>query len=80
MDVALLTLPATVALVNEALRARGEAERLSRGQGYFYFHKGRAHMWPTASVYVFRVEVYTVAQWLALHAELKAAHDARRTA
>lgn len=64
------TTPATVAGVNRALRLRGNAERLTRGAGYYYFHSGASMRWPSSSVYVSSVGVFTVAEWLAMRDEL----------
>lgn len=54
----------TVATVNAALKARGVAERLCKGNGYFYFVEGNASDWYTSSVSVFRASELTLEQWI----------------
>jgi len=54
-----------VAEVNRTLKARGVAERLRRGAGYYYFTGGRAASWPQSGVYIYRAADLTLAQWLA---------------
>lgn len=50
--------------VNRALRARGIEEKLTRGNGYYYFRDGDAPTWRATSVYVFHSDAFTVEQWL----------------
>ena len=64
--------PNTVAAVNRELKALGEAPRLRRGAGYYYFD-GDACSWPSSSVYVYRADELSVAEWLAEYRSLKAA-------
>jgi hypothetical protein len=54
----------TIAAVNKALKAAGHPEELVRGNGYFYFAEGDAMSWYTSSVYVYRLDSYTVAEWV----------------
>lgn len=61
----------TVAKVNRALAKVGK-ERLRRGKGYYYFYDGDAAAWYTSSVYVNRVDVMTVKQWVNERARLAA--------
>jgi len=53
-----------VAEVNKALKARGAAERLVRGRGYYYFCEGSAAGWYSQSVYVYRAADLSVERWL----------------
>jgi hypothetical protein len=50
--------------VNRALRARGIEEKLTRGNGYYYFRDGDAPTWRASSVYVFSASDLTVERWL----------------
>lgn len=59
-------------LVNHALAAAGHAERLVRGNGYWYFTEGNASRWPSSSVYVYRITDLTLDEWLAEHRTLAA--------
>lgn len=60
--------------VNEALAARGVAERLeAEAHGYFYFRGGTASRWPQTAVYVYRATALTVEAWLAEYDRLKGA-------
>lgn len=52
-----------VAEANRALKARGEVPRLRNGRGYYYFD-GPALVWPTSSVFVYRADELTLAEWL----------------
>ena len=56
--------------VNQQLKARGVAERLRRGAGYYYFTGGTAASWPTSGVYIYRAAELTLAQWLAEYERL----------
>jgi hypothetical protein len=53
-----------VAEVNKALLAAGHQEKLTRGNGYYYFRDGQAASWPATSVYVYRSEDLSLAEWL----------------
>lgn len=53
-----------VAEVNKALKARGAAERLARGRGYYYFREGSAAGWYSQSVCVYRASDLSVERWL----------------
>lgn len=55
----------TIATVNKYLKAAGHDERLCRGNGYFYFVDGEAHLWPSSSVYVYSLNQLSVGDWLA---------------
>src|SRR6185436_4440844 len=59
-----------VAEVNRALKARGIEEKLTRGEGYYYFRDGNAAEWRATSVYVYRADAFTVDQWLAEWSDL----------
>ena len=61
--------------VNNALRNAGYAEQLVRGRSYFYFVEGDAMKWPTSSVYVYRLDTYTPAQWIEQRNELAKDND-----
>jgi hypothetical protein len=53
-----------VAEVNRALRQRGIEEKLTRGNGYYYFRDGTAAEWRATSVYIYSAADLTVDQWL----------------
>jgi hypothetical protein len=54
----------TIAAVNKELKARGIAERLRRGKGYYYFAEGDAHKWYSSSAYTNSVTGFTVEGWI----------------
>jgi hypothetical protein len=60
-----------VAEVNKALKQAGAAERLTRGNGYYYFRDGNTAYWPATSVYVFRADALSVADWIGEYETLK---------
>lgn len=60
----------TVARVNAELKRLGHPERLRRGRDYYYFSGGNSTDWRESSVYVNRVAVMTVDQWVAERARL----------
>lgn len=55
----------TCATVNKYLKAAGHDERLTKGNGYFYFRDGDTGYWPATSVYVCHVNQLSVGDWLA---------------
>lgn len=55
----------TLNAINRALAERGHAEKLVRGRGYFYFTGGAASEWNRSGVYVYHLNSYTLAEWLA---------------
>jgi hypothetical protein len=55
--------PNPVATVNANLKALGKNSRLRRGRGYYYFD-GDALAWPSSSVYVYRSDALSVAEWM----------------
>ena len=59
----ILTNMLTLKQVNKALAPLGE-ERLYKGEGYYYFADGNAHMWEQCSVYVYTLNQLTLEQWL----------------
>jgi hypothetical protein len=65
-----------VAEVNKALKARGVAEKLTRGNGYYYFRDGGTGCWPATSVYVYRADDLSVENWLSEYDQLSS--DSRR--
>lgn len=60
-----------VAEVNKALKAQGAAEKLTRGNGYYYFRDGNTANWPATSIYVNSADSLSVADWLREYADLK---------
>lgn len=68
----------TCATVNKALAARGAAERLIKGKGYYYFWEGSAPEWQASSVPVAHISQLSLDEWLAEYESLKAAHEARK--
>jgi hypothetical protein len=59
-----------VAEVNRELRQRGIAERLTRGNGYYYFRDGDSTSWPATSVYVNRAADLSIERWLGEYEDL----------
>lgn len=59
-----LSLRVTLRRVNEALAAQGAAERLERGNGYFYFIEGDAPSWPSTMVVVSRLGSLSIEDWI----------------
>jgi hypothetical protein len=53
-----------VAEVNKALKALGKAEKLTRGEGYYYWRDGEAASWRATAVYVYRASDLSVREWL----------------
>lgn len=53
----------TLTAINNELARRGHAERLVRGDGYFYFIDGAAHTWYSATVPSMQLGWQTVEQW-----------------
>jgi hypothetical protein len=53
----------TAATVNKMLKDQGVNERLVKGDGYYYFHGGRASSWPATMVMVDRVSLLTLEEW-----------------
>lgn len=62
----------TVKMVNKAIADRGHSEELVKGNGYWYFAEGNAHLWPATSVYVYSLNDLTLEGWLEEHAQLAA--------
>lgn len=56
--------PKTSATVNRVLTALGYAERLVRGNGYWYFVDGDAHTWFSSSVGVYRITDLPLWRWI----------------
>jgi hypothetical protein len=54
----------TIRDINTALRAEGIQGSLRRGRGYFYFTGADFDSCFSTSVYVFRLEGFTLAQWI----------------
>lgn len=55
--------PKTSVTVNNLLKALGHAERLVRGNGYWYFVDGDAMMWYSSSVPVCRITDLPLYRW-----------------
>jgi hypothetical protein len=53
-----------VAEVNRELRLRGITEKLTRGNGYYYFRDGDVANWRASSVYVYSAADLSVELWL----------------
>ena len=60
--------------VNGELARRGHAERLAKGQGYFYFTGGEAEHWVETSVGVRSLNGLTLKQWMEEHRRLRELH------
>lgn len=56
-----------VAEVNKAIKALGRSEKLTRGNGYYYFRDGTAAGWYSSSEYVYRASDLSVAEWMELY-------------
>ena len=54
----------TLKQINAELSRRGVKERLYRGEGYFYFIEGDAHLWYSSVVSAYRLKQLTMEQWL----------------
>jgi hypothetical protein len=50
--------------VNASIAAKGGAQQLVRGHGYYYFIDGGAEGWSTSSVLVYRLKHLTLEQWV----------------
>lgn len=50
--------------VNRALKARGAAERLRAGRGYYYFHNGDAASWPVSSIETCSASSLSLERWM----------------
>lgn len=61
----------TAATVNKELKRIGAEERLVRGNGYYYFMDGTAHMWRQTAVYVCYSDQLTLEQWMEEYHRLK---------
>ncbi len=57
-------IPRTVRDVNRALKSLGISERLSKGNGYYYFRDGEASGWFSSSVTVCYVDDLNLGQWI----------------
>jgi hypothetical protein len=62
----------TLRAVNKMLKAKGVAERLVKGEGYYYFTESEAMAWYSSSVMVARVGDLTLDGWWHAHQELVA--------
>jgi hypothetical protein len=66
----------TLNAINTELARLGYAERLFRGEGYFYFGEGEADgRWPSSSVWVYRLSQLSLDEWIQEYRRLAA--DAR---
>jgi hypothetical protein len=54
----------TIREINTALRAEGIQGSLRRGRGYFYFVGSDFEKCYGTSVYVYRLEAFTLQQWI----------------
>lgn len=61
----------TIKQINSAIAAQGGAEKLAKGNGYFYFYDGDAIDWRESSVYVYRLNQLSLDEWLAEWQRLK---------
>jgi hypothetical protein len=50
--------------INAELKRLGHAERLRRGNGYYYFSEGETARWYDRSVMVYRAYELSVEQWM----------------
>ena len=66
-----LTRPRTLSDVTAMLREKGVAERLARGEGYFYFAEGTSTIWHDTMVMTNRVDALTFDQWWSEYLTLK---------
>ena len=63
--------PVTIAAINAAVKKKGWKERLTRGEGYFYWYGGDAAGFYESGVYVFNLNDLTITEWLQDLAEKK---------
>ena len=54
----------TIKQINKAIKALGGQEELFKGEGYMYFAGGNSSNWEQTSVYVTRVNDFTIEQWI----------------
>jgi hypothetical protein len=57
----------TLKRVNNELEKLGIAERLAKGDEYFFFTDGNAHTWFQSGVYAYRLNQLTLEQWIREH-------------
>lgn len=66
----------TIAQINTAIENLGGKERLVCGKFCYYFADGDAAKWPSSSVPVFRLNHWTLEEWITEYKQLKAAYEA----
>jgi len=57
--------------INAAIAAIGGTEEIVKGRGYWYFAGGASSGWLSSSVYVYRLDDLTLAQWIEEYHELR---------
>lgn len=65
----------TIAQVNQAIEKLGGKEILVNGRFCYYFAEGEASTWPETTVPVFRLNHWTLEEWVE---EYKRLRDARK--
>jgi hypothetical protein len=50
--------------VNKAIADLGGKEILVKGDGYWYFAEGDSAQWPSASVYCYNLNTYSLEEWV----------------
>lgn len=60
----------TLNQINKELSKRNFAERLAKGEGYFYFVGGNCPNWIRTCVWVSRLKDLTLEQWIAERVKL----------
>lgn len=69
---------ATAKAINAAIKALGHDEIIWRGEGYYYFCEGDAHMWPETMVYCCYLNQMTLEQWIEAYKGLRARYEATK--
>ena len=55
----------TIKKINTALAKAGYEEKLTKGEGYFYFYDGDASTWYQSGVYVNYLGALSIEDWVA---------------
>lgn len=63
--------PLTLAKINAELARRGIAERLARGEGFFYFYGGDCASWSKTVVWVKHLKDRSIEMWVIEYYSLK---------
>jgi hypothetical protein len=67
----------TIAQVNAEIEKLGGKERLVNGRFCYYFADGDAHQWPETTVPVFRLNYWSLQEWVEEYKRLKNQFESR---